>query len=121
MQKWTKLRWATFKWMVRARARARLLRTHAVQKWVGKWAAAAAASSDDASAARAAMKQASPKYVAREWMLVDAYKNAEKKKGKPGNYEPLRKLHQLLKTPYDEHPDDQKVYYRLDDAVVCMS
>lgn len=116
--------------MVRARAHARLLRTHAVQKWVGEWAAAAAASSDDASAASAAMKQASPKYVPREWMLVDAYKNAEKKRertgnGKeemeiPGNYEPLRKLHQLLKTPYDEHPDDQNVYYRLGEGV-CMS
>ena len=86
-----------------------------------KWMAAAAVTSDDASAASAAMKQASPKYVPREWMLVDAYKNAEKKRDRPGNYRPLRKLHQLLKTPYDEHPDDQKVYYRLDDAVVCMS
>jgi uncharacterized protein YdiU (UPF0061 family) len=102
--------------MVRARARTRLLRAHAVQKWVGKWAAAAAASSDDASAASAATKQASPKYVPHEWMLVDAYKKSEM-----GDYEALRKLHQLLKTPYDEHPDDEKVFYRLGDAGVCMS
>jgi hypothetical protein len=49
-------------------------------------------------------------------MLVDAYKKSEM-----GDYEALRKLHQLLKTPYDEHPDDEKVFYRLGDAGVCMS
>jgi hypothetical protein len=55
-------------------------------------------------------------YVPHEWMLVDAYKAAEN-----GDYEPMRTLHQLLKTPYDEHPDDQAVYYRLGDVGVCIS
>ena len=62
----------------------------------------------DAAAASAAMKQASPKYVPREWMLVTAYKAAE-----TGDYEPMRTLHQLFKAPYDEHPQHAARYYTL--------
>ena len=70
--------------------------------------AATAEVGTDAAAASAAMKQASPKYVPREWMLVTAYKAAE-----TGDYEPMRTLHHLFKTPYDEHPDHALRYYTL--------
>jgi uncharacterized protein YdiU (UPF0061 family) len=48
----------------------------------------------DAAAASAAMKQASPKYVPREWMLVTAYTAAA-----TGDYSTLHALHELFKTP----------------------
>ena len=70
--------------------------------------AATAEVGTDAAAASAAMKQASPKYVPREWMLVTAYKAAE-----TGDYEPMHTLHQLFKTPYDEHPQHAGRYYTL--------
>jgi uncharacterized protein YdiU (UPF0061 family) len=60
----------------------------------GQWAPAALSSGADAASASAAMKQASPKYVPREWMLVTAYKAAE-----TGDYAPMRILHELFKTP----------------------
>ena len=77
--------------------------------------AATAEVGTDAAAASAAMKQVSPKYVPHEWMLVEAYKDAEK-----GSYERMHTLHQLLKTPYDEHPDHEKRYYRQGEAS-CIS
>ena len=43
------------------------------------------------------MRAVSPKYVPREWMLVDAYKHAEK-----GDYSLLKELEVLFRTPYDE-------------------
>jgi uncharacterized protein YdiU (UPF0061 family) len=60
----------------------------------GQWLPAALSSGVDAASASAAMKQASPKYVPREWMLVTAYKAAE-----TGDYAPMRTLHELFKTP----------------------
>ena len=94
----------------------------------GQWAPAALSSGADAASASAAMKQASPKYVPREWMLVTAYKAAE-----TGDYAPMRILHELFKTPcappclalllcaltccclrsYDEHPEHAARYYTL--------
>ena len=41
--------------------------------------------------------------------------------GRKGRLQAHAHLHQLLKTPYDEHPDDQAVYYRLGDVGVCIS
>jgi len=41
-------------------------------------------------------------------MLVKAYKAAERK-----DYEPMRTLHQLFKTPYDEHPEHEQEFYKL--------
>jgi uncharacterized protein YdiU (UPF0061 family) len=43
------------------------------------------------------MKQQSPKYVPREWMLVHAYEKAIE-----GDNAPLLELYQLFKRPYDE-------------------
>lgn len=53
------------------------------------------------------MRQVNPKYVPREWMLVDAYSSAAL-----GNYEPVRKLQLLFETPYDEHEDVASEFYR---------
>jgi len=42
--------------------------------------------------------QVSPKYVPREWMLVEAYERAEE-----GDYSELRRLEALFKDPYEDH------------------
>lgn len=53
------------------------------------------------------MRTVSPKYVPREWMLVEAYKSAEN-----WNLEPLKKLQELFKRPYDEQPEYEREFYR---------
>jgi len=66
-----------------------------VSLWLqSQWIPAVTSSGADAAAASSSMKQASPKYVPREWMLVSAYKAAD-----AGDYAPLRTLHTLFKTP----------------------
>ena len=53
-----------------------------------------------------AMRLASPKYIPREWMLARAYEAAER-----GDYAPLRELHALLISPYDEQPAKASTFY----------
>ena len=47
----------------------------------------------------ARMRRASPKYVPREWMLVEAYTAAAK-----GDYSVVHRLQELFRKPYDEQP-----------------
>ena len=77
-----------------------------MQDWIDKWMVDALECGIDSAEASATM--ASPKYVVREWMLENAYKAAER-----NDYEPMRTLHQLFKTPYDEHPEHEQEYYKL--------
>jgi len=53
------------------------------------------------------MKLASPKYVPREWMLVEAYEAAHK-----DDFEPLQRLHAIFSLPFDEHSEMEERYYR---------
>ena len=54
------------------------------------------------------MRMANPKYVLREWMMVEAYKNAE-----AGNTETIQDLYELMKAPYEEGTAlQQDLYYR---------
>lgn len=57
------------------------------------------------------MKEFNPKYIPREWLLIEAYQAAE-----IDNLEPLHRLQKLLAHPYDEEPlenvDCEKLYYR---------
>ena len=71
------------------------------------WHAAVAATGQTSAAAAAAMNAVNPKYVPREWMLVEAYKAAERR-----DHAPLQRLHQLFKRPYDEQPDAEALFYR---------
>ena len=43
------------------------------------------------------MKKVNPKYIPREWMLIEAYTQADKK-----NYDSLFELYNLFLNPYDE-------------------
>lgn len=53
------------------------------------------------------MRRTNPKYIPREWMLAQAYTAAEK-----GDNSILRRLQNLFRTPYDEHPDSHEEFYR---------
>ena len=63
----------------------------------------------DNSPARVAarMKRASPKYVPREWMLVDAYSAAAR-----GDYSEVHRLQRLFQNPYDEQSEFEELYFR---------
>lgn len=60
------------------------------------------------------MKEVNPKYVLREWMLVDTYKAAAK-----GNFAVANSLHELIQAPYEEGTEEQtkKFYRRTPDKV----
>jgi uncharacterized protein YdiU (UPF0061 family) len=59
----------------------------------------------DAAAVSERMRSANPKYVPREWMLVQAYTAAE-----GGEYGPLHTLLEVLTRPYDEQPRAARFY-----------
>ena len=54
------------------------------------------------------MRKVNPKYVLREWMLVDAYTSADNEDMKP-----LHELYELIQRPYEEGSEQEiKEYYR---------
>jgi uncharacterized protein YdiU (UPF0061 family) len=53
------------------------------------------------------MRLVSPKYVPREWMLVDAYSAARQ-----NNFEPLNRLKSLFQRPYDEQIEEETLFYK---------
>eukprot|EP00164_Ancoracysta_twista_P005124 GFYU01006986.1.p1 GENE.GFYU01006986.1~~GFYU01006986.1.p1 ORF type:complete len:667 (-),score=146.77 GFYU01006986.1:111-2111(-) len=82
--------------------------------WLRSWIASlrevdgAGAGGRSASDVASTMREASPKYIPREWMLVDAYAAAQQ-----GDYSQVHKLFQLFSAPYGEGSvEDQSKYYR---------
>lgn len=59
------------------------------------------------SAVAEKMKMLNPKYVPREWMLVEAYDAASR-----GDYSITHNLFQLFRRPYDEQPESHEKYFR---------
>jgi len=55
----------------------------------------------------ALMRGVSPKYVPREWMLVEAYEAAE-----TGDYAPVQLLERVFQRPFDEQPEVEERFYR---------
>lgn len=53
------------------------------------------------------MKAVNPKYILREYMLVNAYKAASGE-----DYSLVQELYQLVRNPYSEQPDMEDKYYR---------
>lgn len=75
-------------------------------KWIRGWRAALEAEGDRAGA-EARMLKENPKFVPREWMLVEAYDAANK-----GDFAPVKLLHELLLDPYAEStPELSAKYY----------
>mmetsp|Transcript_8692 Transcript_8692/g.13575 ORF Transcript_8692/g.13575 Transcript_8692/m.13575 type:complete len:688 (+) Transcript_8692:108-2171(+) len=72
--------------------------------WMEKWRSALKGTEGIAER----MRLANPKYVLREWMLVEAYTMAAK-----GDYEELNKLYDLIRRPYEEGTSEEELeYYR---------
>ena len=53
------------------------------------------------------MKSVSPKYVPREWMLIDAYEAANK-----GDHSLVEELYRVFEKPFDEQPEFEAKYYK---------
>eukprot|EP00971_Amphidinium_carterae_P173875 3446350-Amphidinium_carterae.1 len=53
------------------------------------------------------MRRASPKYVPRNWMLMEAYDAAAR-----GDFTPVQGLLGMLTRPYDEQPEFEEAYFR---------
>ena len=76
--------------------------------WLGQWHAAL---ESEKGMGTSQMRSASPKYVPREWMLVDAYTAAARR-----DYDPLHALQKLFEYPYEEQDEFEAKYYRKADA-----
>mmetsp|Transcript_3190 Transcript_3190/g.5270 ORF Transcript_3190/g.5270 Transcript_3190/m.5270 type:complete len:121 (-) Transcript_3190:433-795(-) len=82
--------------------------------WIRKWIKALVEDEAEptSSAITARLRSSNPKYVPREWMLVDAYNAAQK-----GDLGPVHELHDLFSAPYDEQSDERhEKFYRKSDA-----
>ncbi len=76
--------------------------------WLQKWHTALAQEGRDPLEVSVAMKLVNPKYIAREWMLVEAYRSATD----AGDFTQVRNLHALLADPYSEQsPELAALYY----------
>ena len=54
------------------------------------------------------LKALNPKYILREYMLVNAYEKAQK-----GDFSLVHELFELIQKPYDEQPKFEAKYYCL--------
>lgn len=77
------------------------------EEWVHRWLDELLQEGRDPDAVSKEMKSLSPKYVPREWMLVQAYKSAEQ-----GNYDMVHTLLKLFQKPYEEQPQYEALFYR---------
>lgn len=77
------------------------------KEWIRGWLSHVDASGVTRAESAAMIREASPKYVAREWMLIAAYTAAEY-----GDYEPARELSSLLARPYAEQLEFEEKYFR---------
>lgn len=75
--------------------------------WLRAWAGKVKAQEGGGAAAAVQMRRTSPKYVPREWMLVEAYTKANS-----GDYSEVEALHTLFKQPFDEQEDMEAKYYK---------
>lgn len=75
--------------------------------WLVRWSSVLQSQGADSVDVSAQMKAYSPKYIPREWMLVDAYEAVNR-----GDNSILFELQSLFRTPYDEHLEVEEKYYR---------
>lgn len=75
-------------------------------RWLRRWHARLAEEGRSPADVAAAMKRASPKYIPRESMLVEAYTAAQK-----GDHSVVAALLALFRRPYDEQPYFGEKYY----------
>lgn len=89
-------------------------------QWLAKWLALIKDTEEDCKIIAKGMKQISPKFVPREWMLKNAYEKANNK-----DYSILNEISKLFETPYDEHTIEMtaKYYKKMEfkDDKCCMA
>lgn len=88
------------------------LRPGLMEEWVKqllKWRDAVSSEQDGGGLTEVAsrLRAANPKYIPREWMLVEAYDQAA-----AGKYDLVHELYKLFTKPYDEQPEFEARYYR---------
>mmetsp|Transcript_61469 Transcript_61469/g.116107 ORF Transcript_61469/g.116107 Transcript_61469/m.116107 type:complete len:516 (-) Transcript_61469:183-1730(-) len=74
--------------------------------WVSSWLEELGSKAENLTLAAEAMRKASPKYVPRESLLVEAYTGAQR-----GDHSALRALQELFRHPYEEQPFFGERYY----------
>ena len=75
--------------------------------WLENWHAALEQEGRDPAEVSAAMKRVNPKYIPREWMMVEAYRRATD----AGDCSLVQRLHDVLADPYDEQSEAVAVLY----------
>jgi len=81
-------------------------------KWLQKWHAALEREGRPPAGVSAAMRRVNPKYIPREWMMVEAYRSATD----TGDYSLVRRLHNVLEDPYGEQSEAvAALYYKKKD------
>ena len=75
--------------------------------WLQKWHTTLARAGRNPADVSAAMKRVNPKYIPREWMLVDAYRIATD----AGDYSLVQNLHDVLQDPYGEQSEAVAALY----------
>jgi len=75
--------------------------------WLQKWHTALQQEGRNPPEVSAAMKRTNPKYIPREWMLVEAYRNATDS----GDFTLVHKLHDVLEDPYNEQSEATAALY----------
>jgi len=75
--------------------------------WLQNWHTALQQEARNPAEVSAAMKRVNPKYIPREWMLVEAYRNATDS----GDFTLVHKLHDVLEDPYNEQSEATAALY----------
>jgi uncharacterized protein YdiU (UPF0061 family) len=76
--------------------------------WIKDWRDIVKMTACDSEKVLEKMRTSNPKFVLREWMLVDAYSTAA-----DDDYDILNELYELIQSPYDEGTAEQvKNYYK---------
>mmetsp|Transcript_59942 Transcript_59942/g.106646 ORF Transcript_59942/g.106646 Transcript_59942/m.106646 type:complete len:629 (+) Transcript_59942:51-1937(+) len=75
-------------------------------RWLRRWRTALADSEGGLEEAAKRIRKVNPKYVPREWMLLEAYDKASR-----GDYSMLHELFELFRKPYDEQPEFEEKYF----------
>lgn len=85
--------------------------TMRMANWIDEWRDKLDTAGISRDQAVAAMNAVNPKYILREWMLVEAYTAAYR-----GDLSIALDLHRLCKRPFDEQPEFEARYYRRADT-----
>jgi len=82
--------------------------------WLQKWHAALEREGRDPTSVSAAMKRINPKFIPREWMMVEAYRSATD----ASDFTLARTLHNVLGDPYGEQSEAvSERYYKKKDEM----